>query len=297
MKKGILLLVIFCWGIGLFIIIPAQDIPQLDPDEIQNAKITSQKTYEGEGLYGYIDGGAELYMEYGFDKLMRQELELNGEKFTLLIYRMADPQSAFGIYSLYRYKCDSATRLTRTECNSTYAYMAKRNRFYYSVINQTGSKSARMESIDFAKTLAGKIHPDSIPWPDLFNMDVFIGYQNALKYIRGNIALQQVLVDWSPYFETIRNYSAWYLPVENEKSGTLFLALIRFNNTADRKMFIKNTSLRLQKTGDFNLKKSKMGWNIGDFEILYLDATASNEALIPYASAIYQFLEKLNRKK
>jgi hypothetical protein len=297
MKKRILLLLIFGWGIGLFMILPAQDIPQLDPDEIQNAKITSQKTYEGEGLFGYIDGGAELYLEYGFDKLMRQELERNGEKFTVLIYRMADPQSAFGIYSLYRYKCDSTTRLTRTECGSAYAYTAQRNRFYYSVINQTGSNLSRLESVEFAKTLAGKIQPDSIPWPDLFNMDVFIGHQNALKFIRGNIALQQVLVDWNPYFEAISNYSAWYLPIENEKYGTLFLALIRFNNITDRKKFIKNTSLNLQKTGDVNLKKSKMGWNIDDFEILYLDATASNEAISPYVSAIYQFLRKLDRKQ
>jgi len=297
MKKRILMIVVLAWVFSLFMRLPAQDFPQLDPDEIQNAKITSQKTYEGEALYGFIDGGAELYMAYGFDKLVRQELELNGEKFTLLIYRLADPQSAFGIYSLFRYKCDSSARLTRTECTSDYVYIAERDKFYYSVINQTGSKSARLQSREFVSVLAGKINPDSIPWPDLFNMDVFIEYQNSLKFIRGNIALQQVLVDWSPYFESIKKFSLWYLPVEREKSGNFYIALINFSNEGDCKIFIRNAAVNIQSYGEMNLKKDKVGWMIGKEALLLLDASALNEPISPYASAVYQFLSKYNKKK
>ena len=181
MKKVFFGLAIFAWGTGFIEILNSQEMPMLDSSDIPRAKFASLKTYSGHGLYDYMDGGAELYMEYGFDKLCIQEIELTGEKLTVQVYRMADLKSAFGIYSLYPYKCDSSTRLTRCECATRYQYLAERNKFYYSVINQEGSVLARQQSLYIARILAGKIHPDSIPWPDLFNMDLLIGYQNSLQ--------------------------------------------------------------------------------------------------------------------
>jgi hypothetical protein len=128
-------------------------------------------------------------------------------------------------------------------------------------------------------------------------MDVFIEYQNSLKFIRGNIALQQVLVDWSPYFESIMNFSAWYLPVEREKSGNLYVALISFSNESDCKAFIRNAAVNIQSYGEMNLKKDKVGWMIGKDALLFMDAAALNEPVSPYASAVYQFLSKYNKKK
>jgi hypothetical protein len=297
MRKSTFLIVIFIYATVFSGRLIAQDMPQLDTNDILHSTISSQKTYQGEGLYGYIDGGAELYMAYGFDKLVLQEVELGGEKYTIQIYRMADPQSAFGIYSIYRFNCDSSARLTRCQCATRYQYIAERNRYYYSIINQSGSTLARQQSLDIGHILAGKIHPDSIPWPDIFNMDVFIGYQNSLKYIRSNIALQQVLVEWSKYFEFIKNYSLWYLPIENEISGNIYIAFINFQNTSDAKLFIKNSALKLCKSGDKILTNGKLGWLIGDKELMFLDITRVKEPVSPYISAIYQFMNKLKKKK
>jgi hypothetical protein len=297
MRRRIWLALILALEMVSFESLSAQEFPQLLKEDIPDAKITVQKTYEGEGLYGYIDGGAELYMAYGFEKLVLEEVELNAEKYTVLVYKMADPQSAFGIFSLYRYKCDSAVRLTRSECITAYQYLAERNRYYYSIINQSGSKLAKQESLNLAKIFAGKIHPDSIPWPDLFNMDLFIGYQNSLRYIRDNVALQQVLADWTLYFESIKNYSLWFLPVENERTGNFYIALIRFTNATDCAVFIKNSSLSLHNTGEMNIKKEKLGWMTNENSILYFDAGGMKESPDPYLNAIYQFLPKLKKKK
>jgi hypothetical protein len=297
MRIGILVALVFAWRVFCTEFLAAQDFPQLSATDVSKAKIIKQKTYEGEGLYGYMDGGAELYMAYGFEKLSLQEIEINSEKYTVIIYRMAEPQSAFGIYSIYRFKCDSTIKLTRNECVTAYQYSAQRNKYYYSVINQSGSKAAQQESLNMAKILIGKIYPDSIPWPDLFNMDVLIEYQTSLKYIRGNIALQQVLVDWNQYLGAFKNYSMWYLPIENENSGNIYMAIINFINAADCKAFLKNTALSVQNIGDKNLKKGKLGWMINENSILYLDITGIKESPDPYANAIYLFLTKLGKRR
>jgi hypothetical protein len=295
MKNKFLYLI--CGSLFLFNVINAQEIQRLDPDEIHSAKISSEKIYEGDSLFAYTRGGAELYLAYNADKLCKQEIELNGEMYTIMIWEMADPASAFGIYSICKNKCDTIPRITRNQCASPNIYIAERNRFYYSIINHTGSRQARVESIEFARTLAGKIHPDSIPWPDIFDYDLFIGYQQSLKLIHGNIALQLVLPAWSKYFESTKNFKAWYLPVETEKSGSFYLALISFNEASDCKLFIRTNSIKLQKAGDPNPENAKLGWKIGEKDLIYLDATEFKETLRPYTSALEQYINKIPRRK
>lgn len=60
--------------------------------------------YNREGLYGYIDGGAEIVLQYGFRELSVQRFvpetaPTAREEITLEIYRMSSGQAAFGLYS------------------------------------------------------------------------------------------------------------------------------------------------------------------------------------------------------
>jgi hypothetical protein len=66
------------------------------------------RTFTKESLYGYIDGGAEIVLQYGFHDLTVFELvpeppqAPTGKSVTLEIYRMASPAAAFGIFSTKR---------------------------------------------------------------------------------------------------------------------------------------------------------------------------------------------------
>ncbi len=64
------------------------------------------ETYTKDGLYGYIDGGAEIVLQYGFRELAVFKFKpaaaaaLPAQKELVLeIYRMESPEAAFGIYS------------------------------------------------------------------------------------------------------------------------------------------------------------------------------------------------------
>ncbi len=54
--------------------------------------------YRGEDLFHYINGGAEIYHEYGFEQVLVQDYaNLNGKSISLEIFEMTTPESAFGI--------------------------------------------------------------------------------------------------------------------------------------------------------------------------------------------------------
>lgn len=56
--------------------------------------------FEGDDLFLLINGGAEIYHEYGFVRVLAAAFENNeGKKLNLEIYQMADDASAYGIYS------------------------------------------------------------------------------------------------------------------------------------------------------------------------------------------------------
>ncbi len=60
------------------------------------------ESYVGEELYNLINGGAEIFLEYGFTEAIAQEYHREDSSLRLTIYRMSNPEAAFGIYSLNR---------------------------------------------------------------------------------------------------------------------------------------------------------------------------------------------------
>lgn len=60
----------------------------------------SPQTYRGNDLYLMINGGAEIYHEYGFLNVLGAEyVDGRGRPISLEIYKMKDPVAAYGIYT------------------------------------------------------------------------------------------------------------------------------------------------------------------------------------------------------
>jgi hypothetical protein len=59
--------------------------------------------FEGDDLYTYIDGGAEIYQEYGFRRVIVQDYRNSlGKLVSLEIFEMESPAAAFGMFSFKR---------------------------------------------------------------------------------------------------------------------------------------------------------------------------------------------------
>jgi hypothetical protein len=54
--------------------------------------------FNDKNLFDYIDGGAELFLEFGFKELLVQRYAHGGSELTLEVYRMESPEAALGIY-------------------------------------------------------------------------------------------------------------------------------------------------------------------------------------------------------
>jgi len=71
-------------------------VSKLSPYEIN----TALSIYEGKKLYAYIDGGADIFFEYGFYRVLTQNYRYHDESIIVDIYDMIDTNAAFGIYSI-----------------------------------------------------------------------------------------------------------------------------------------------------------------------------------------------------
>jgi len=59
--------------------------------------------YEGGDLYTYMDGGAEIYQEYGFRRVIVQDYKnARGKSVSLEIFEMETPAAAFGMFTFKR---------------------------------------------------------------------------------------------------------------------------------------------------------------------------------------------------
>ncbi len=58
----------------------------------------SAEHFVGKKLFDYMNGGAELYLAYGFVDLAVREYEFEGENAFVALYRMQNPAGAYGIH-------------------------------------------------------------------------------------------------------------------------------------------------------------------------------------------------------
>jgi hypothetical protein len=89
--------------------IPESDPSSLLPDTIGDWKKTSEdQRFDSESLYTYIDGGAELYISYGFKEVLSRIYSNTGQPDILVdIFDMEDSRNAFGVFSHARETVDS----------------------------------------------------------------------------------------------------------------------------------------------------------------------------------------------
>lgn len=108
-------------------------------------------------LYGYVDGGAEIFLEFGFEQLQLQKYRKGDDEFAVELYRMADPEAALGIYLM---KCGQEHRDPALGVRHTvgrYQLMLQKGRYFVIVQSQGGLKALVPDLVAFGRVLAGHI--------------------------------------------------------------------------------------------------------------------------------------------
>jgi hypothetical protein len=99
------MIILYCSCQAVFV--GAQKIELMNhlPEQYNSYKVTDLLAFEGEALFDYINGGAELYLSYGLVGMTG--CKYNGEglpQITVEVYEMTEPKNAFGVYTQNRDK-------------------------------------------------------------------------------------------------------------------------------------------------------------------------------------------------
>lgn len=207
-------LVLFLTSLPGYPQIPA-GFPDLTRSELPDAKILITRHFTAESLFGYMDGGAELYREYGISDAVITELDLNDTHYKCEVFKMTGPEQAFGIYSVSRYRCKGSPALAPYTCQNSYQLALCKGSYYVSIINMSGTEADQAASLKIGKILAGKIVGHSFDYkeflPDADSVDI----QRRSVLAKGKLGLMNGATDWEDYFKELEGYTAVLIPYED----------------------------------------------------------------------------------
>jgi hypothetical protein len=154
-------------------------------------KAEALRTFGGSRLFDHIDGGAELYLEFGFKTLGVQRYSGGEDELVLEIYEMAGPESALGLYLM---KCGIETPLAAIAArNSSEAaqFTILKGRYFLHVNNASGREDL-VPAMTALANRALETVPDEHP-DDLLSMLPAEGLvPGSAALFRGPVGLQAV---------------------------------------------------------------------------------------------------------
>jgi len=142
-------------------------------------------------LFNHINGGAELFLEFGFKELQVQSYKKGESQLTVELYEMESPTSAMGIYL---FKCGKEIpdkEIKARNSSDPYQYVVVKNSYFLSVNNFGGNKALLpvMTSLT-QKILAGIPAQPDIPLVDRFPRGGLV--PGSILIFRGLYGLQRV---------------------------------------------------------------------------------------------------------
>jgi hypothetical protein len=150
------------------------------------------RAFTGSDLYNHIDGGAEIFLEFGFEAATVQRYTRGGEEVVVECYRMDDPDAALGVYLG---KCGSETPapgLAERHTAGRYQLLMVRDRYVVIVGNGTGSASAAAALVEFARAIAARL-PAARPANALGVLPTPRLIAGSQRIIRGPVALSALV--------------------------------------------------------------------------------------------------------
>ncbi len=169
----------------IFKLLPAED-------EVEGWKpYGTPDNYEGDDLFFLINGGADLYYEYGFMEVLAEHFSYDENRTVRIeIYRMEDPGAAFGIYSVSASAAADPYMIGHEGEISDYHIRFWKDNYYVIVSALDSGEETETGMKEIAGFIDDRI-PEKGEKPEIVN---YLPEQNFIsaKYIRGNLAMMNV---------------------------------------------------------------------------------------------------------
>lgn len=253
------------------------------------AAAISNKIYSKNSLWGYINGGADLYLEYGFENLYLQHIRLHNRNYKIEFYEMTDPNAAFGIYSVSTHHGRNIDSLPLTNCVMPYQIQVIWDKYYISIINEKGTPDEQSDCMVFLNIIIRKVNkPTCYSIPAIFTDSLYISHRNNLKFIKGMLGLQNGYPVWCERMESFNHYQMFILPVQAD-SHSFTASVISFTDSADMRRFYTQEGFEAA-TGQWTVKKTN---NLSHYiqiqsphTILYCETDFQEKDAVRYVTAL-----------
>ncbi len=230
------LLASICFLLGLpacFSQVP-EDFPSIDKNDLPGVKISSSRTFNGTSLFGYIDGGAELYLEYGFSVVSVTEITFKDGKYKTEIYKMNGQEEAFGIFSVSKYRCVNMPPLSKFTCQTKYQLQICKGPYYISIINRTGTKTDSIASVTIGKIITDKIRDEEVDLSGYLPGIPEETIQTKCFVAKGRLGIVNGSPDLEDFFRGLTDYTAVIVNEDAKK-----LISLKFRNKESYQKFLE----------------------------------------------------------
>ena len=163
-------------------------------DDIKGWKLTDTiKSYKGDELYTYIDGGAEIFIEYGFKQIaLGIYSDKANRQLQVEVYEMADSAAAYGTYTFYLNGEGKPVNAGQEAMMIDYYSVARKGNLIVVVSAPILDDSLKNSIVQFASFVCSntsgiKGKPDIINKIEKTSLSG--GY---IKYIKGNVGLSNI---------------------------------------------------------------------------------------------------------
>jgi hypothetical protein len=133
------------------------------PDSLAGWQRAEDKQYDQQGLYAYIDGGAELYLSYGFRSLFSRTYSRRNQPDLLVeIFDMGTPANAFGVFAHTRETMDSTFGQGSQYIAGSLLFW--KDHYLFSLLGSPETEEARQAIFQLAGRLERAVpHPGNLP--------------------------------------------------------------------------------------------------------------------------------------
>ena len=154
------------------------------------ARDDEPQQFKGEDLFIYIDGGAEIYFEFGFRQVVVQDYRAaDGSRLSLEVFQMSSPESAYGIYTFKTSRHGEAVPLGDDSQLADYYLNLRKGPFVVTITGLDATADASQALLALARSVEPKLGPSAVR-PALVSRLPRNGLEiQSIKYFKGALAL------------------------------------------------------------------------------------------------------------
>jgi hypothetical protein len=150
------------------------------------------RQYRDQELFDYMDGGADIYLEFGFARVLVQEYVLGPHVIELEIYQMRDAAAAFGMYSIKKGSGGKQLEIGREGLLSDSYLNFWKGTFLVTLVGMDSSEETLSGLKTIALAVSPKLSPDGMPPPLLSLLIPENRIESSLRYFRGDLGFRNI---------------------------------------------------------------------------------------------------------